>query len=66
MIMKMRDTKNALLILFAVIGLCAIFYAAWQAYQSREAEHDARRMFSAPAPSGLPDIFHTSPPPKQP
>ncbi len=62
----MKHGKNMMLIVFALIGICAVFYAAWQAYLSRKAEHNARQMFSAPAPSGLPDIFHNAPPPKQP
>lgn len=62
----MKRNKNPILVVFAIIGACAVLYGAWQLYARHETEEHSRAMFAAPAPSGLPDIFHNAPPPKQP
>jgi heme O synthase-like polyprenyltransferase len=62
----MKQTKNSILIVFAIIGVCAVLYGAWNLYSRHQASENARQMFSAPAPTGLPDIFHNASPPKQP
>jgi hypothetical protein len=62
----MKRNTNPVLVVFAIIGICALLYGAWQFYARREAEERSRTMFAAPAPPGLPDIFHNAPPPKQP
>jgi hypothetical protein len=62
----MKANKNPFVVLFSIIGVIALLYGAWQFYANRKAEENSRQMFAAPAPSGLPDIFHNAPPPKQP
>ena len=62
----MKQIKNPLILAFAITGVCAVLYGAWHLYEQREAQEQSRTMFAAPAPSGIPDIFHDAPPPKQP
>ena len=62
----MKEIKKPLILAFAIIGVCAVFYGAWHLYEQHEAREQSRAMFAAPAPSGIPDIFHDAPPPKQP
>ncbi len=62
----MKRNKSRALVVLAIIGVFALLYGAWQFYARQEAEEHSRAMFAAPAPSGLPDIFHNAPPPKQP
>lgn len=62
----MKLIKNPLVLAFAVIGVCAVLYGAWHLYEQHKPREQSRAMFAAPAPSGIPDIFHDAPPPKQP
>jgi len=64
----MKGTKNRLLTLFAMIGVCAVIYGVWRVYERESAHERARAMFAAPASSGVPDVIHASPgpPPPQP
>jgi hypothetical protein len=59
--MKMNTTKNPLILVFAIIGVCAVLYGAWQLYQRHVTENEARCRFSAPISSGVPDLLHASP-----
>ncbi len=56
-----RKTTKPILLLFAIIGLCAVLYAAWRFYQRNASENEARRRFAAPVSSGIPDLLHASP-----
>jgi hypothetical protein len=56
-----RKTTNPVLLLFAIIGVCAVLYAAWRFYQGSTSENEARRRFAAPVSSGVPDLLHASP-----
>jgi len=62
----MKQTKNPIIITLAIIGACAVLYGAWRLYGKHEVAEHSRAMFAAPAPSGLPDIFHNASPSKQP
>ncbi len=62
----MRQKKNPTMIVFAIVVVCAVIYAAWQLYMKHETQEQSRAMLAAPPPSGLPDIFQDAPPPKQP
>jgi|HubBroStandDraft_5_1064220.scaffolds.fasta_scaffold957183_2 hypothetical protein len=62
----MNHNKRAFVIAFALIGVFAVLYGAWRVIGIHETEEHSRAMLAAPAPSGLPDIFHDAPPPKQP
>jgi hypothetical protein len=37
--LKMKDIKNPLIIVFAIVGVCAVIYGGWHMYQ----QHLARR-----------------------
>lgn len=54
-------TTNRILFLLAIIGVCAVLYAAWRFYQGNASESEARRRFAAPVSSGVPDLLHASP-----
>jgi hypothetical protein len=64
----MKDLKNQLTVLLAVIGACAMAYVLWHAYQRETARQRTRAVFAAPASSGVPDVLHAppGPPPPQP
>jgi hypothetical protein len=62
----MKETRNSIIAVLAIIGACAVLYGVWNLYLRHQANENARQMFSAPPPTGLPDIFHNAPPPKQP
>jgi len=64
----MKQSRNLLLLLLATIGVCAVLYAAWHAYQQAIVKEQSHAAFTAPAPSGIPDIIHATPgaPPIQP
>ena len=64
----MRQTKNPLLLVFAVIGACAVLYGAWHLYRQAMVKEQSRATLMAPVPSGIPDIIHATPgaPPIQP
>jgi hypothetical protein len=61
-----KKTKNPLILVFAIIGVCAVLYGVWHLYAQQVAQERARALFAAPASSGVPDIFHDAPPPPQP
>lgn len=56
-----RKTTNPVLLLLAIIGVCAVVYAAWRFYQGNASENEASRRFAAPVSSGVPDLLHASP-----
>lgn len=64
----MRQSKNTLLLVFAIIGVCAVLYGGWFLYRRTIADEQSRAAFTAPVPSGIPDIIHATPgaPPIQP
>jgi uncharacterized membrane protein YozB (DUF420 family) len=62
----MNHNTRALVIAFALIGVLAVLYSGWRFIETHETEEHSRAMLAAPAPSGLPDIFHDAPLPKQP
>ena len=64
----MSSTKKRLILLFAIIGVCAALYGGWHIYQEQIAQGQKRNFFAAPAASasGAPDAFHNAPPPPQP
>jgi len=61
-----QSTKSFLV--FASIGFCAVVYGAWHLYRQVGAKEHSHAAFTAPAPSGIPDIIHATPgaPPIQP
>ena len=64
----MNSTKKRLILLFAIVGVCAALYAGWHIYQEQIAQDEKRNFFAAPASSasGAPDAFRNAPPPPQP
>ncbi len=60
--------KTRLIVVFALIGVCAVLYGGWRIYQEKAAEAQRRAFFGAPASSasGAPDAFHNAAPPPQP
>jgi hypothetical protein len=64
----MKSSNNRLILLFAIIGVCAVLYVGWRIYQEQVAQDQKRNFFAAPASSasGAPDAFHNAPPPPQP
>lgn len=56
-----RKTSNPVLLLLAVIGACALLYAAWQLYRRHAFENEVHQQFAAPVSSGVPDLLHASP-----
>jgi hypothetical protein len=62
----MKEGNRPVTLALAVIGACAVLYGAWYLYEQHEVQVQSRAMLAAPAPSGIPDIFHDAPPPKQP
>jgi hypothetical protein len=61
-----KKIPDSLIYAFAIIGLCAVVYAGWTMYERQVAQDETHRAFSAPVPSGMPDIFRNAPPPPQP
>jgi hypothetical protein len=61
-----RKIPNSLIYAFAIIGVCAVIYAGWTIYERQVAQKETQGAFSAPVPTGLPDIFRDAPPPPQP
>ena len=59
----MGDKKKTspIMVVLAIIGLCAVVYGIWQFYQRHTAENEARARFAAPLSSGIPDLLHASP-----
>ena len=66
--MKGTNKQNPVLVALAIIGACAILYGVWIVYQHHVVQEQLRATFSAPVPSGVPDILHAppGPPPPQP
>ncbi len=60
----MTKLTNRLILVFAVIGLCALLYSAWHYYEEQRSADAARAIKSAPYPG---DTFQNpGPPPRQP
>ncbi len=64
----MKSTKKRLVLVMAIVGLCAVLYGGWRTYEGQVAENEKRSFFAAPASSasGAPDAFHNAAPPPQP
>jgi hypothetical protein len=64
----MKQSKNRLVLAFAAIGVCAVLCGAWYLYRQAVVKQQSRAAFTAPPPSGIPDILHATPgaPPIQP
>jgi hypothetical protein len=64
----MKSSRKQLVLVLAVVGLCAVAYGGWRIYEGRVAENEKRNFFAAPASSasGAPDAFHNAAPPPQP
>jgi len=63
----MKDVKRPVIVLFALIGVCAVLYGAWRVYEQKVSEEQAHAIMAAPPSSGIPDILHKdAPPPPQP
>jgi hypothetical protein len=63
----MKDVKRRVIVLFALIGVCAVLYSGWRFYQQKVSEKQAQAIMAAPPSSGIPDILHKdAPPPPQP
>ena len=57
----MKRSKNPIVLAFAAIGVCVVLYAVWHLYRQAEVKEQSRAAFTAPAPSGIPDILHSPP-----
>jgi hypothetical protein len=64
--LKMKDIKNPLIIVFAIVGACAVIYGGWHMYRQHVADAQSKAAFTAPPASGVPDMYHNAPPPPQP
>ena len=64
----MKSSRKRLVLVLAVVGLCAVVYGGWRIYEGQVAENEKRNFFAAPASSasGAPDAFHNAAPPPQP
>ena len=64
----MKSSRKRLVLVLAVVGLCAVVYGGWRIYEERVAENEKHNFFAAPASSasGAPDAFHNAAPPPQP
>jgi hypothetical protein len=58
----MKRMNNALIAAFAIIGMFAVLYFSWQAYQQHLLEQRTRAFISGPAQAYKPG---TAPPPPQ-
>lgn len=58
--------QNPLILAFAIIGVCAILYFLFQAYQRYAANEQARQFFNAPPSGGAAQLYKPSekPPPQ--
>ena len=64
--MSDKKPQNPLIIVFAMIGICALIYVGWTFYQRQIAEEQRRTFFSATPAPGMPDILHATPGPPPP
>jgi hypothetical protein len=57
-----------MMMVFALVGVCAVLYGLWHLYQGRVTEEEHHKAFTAPPPSGLPNFLNATPgaPPPQP
>ncbi len=64
----MKASKNPVLVVLALVGLCAILYGVWNLYQRQVSREKHHQKFSAPVPPGLPNFLNATPgaPPPQP
>ena len=62
----MNSTKRRLILLFAIIGVCAVIYGGWHLYQQHVENEQAKAAFTTPPAKGVPDMYHNAPPPPQP
>jgi hypothetical protein len=64
----MKSTNKRLVLVLAIVGLCALLYGGWRIFEGQVAENEKRNFFAAPASSasGAPDAFHNAAPPPQP
>lgn len=64
----MKSSRKRLVLVLAVVGLCAVVYGGWRIYEGQVAENEKRNFFATPASSasGAPDAFHNAAPPPQP
>lgn len=63
----MNEMRKPLILLFALIGVCAVLYGAWHLYEQKLSQEQAHVIMAAPPSSGIPDILHKdAPPPPQP
>jgi hypothetical protein len=64
----MKDLKTRMIVPLALVGVGAIVYMLWHAYQREAVRERASALFAAPASSGVPDVLHAppGPPPPQP
>ena len=61
----MKHIKNPLILVFAIIGVCAVLFGGWHLYQQQSRCRAERRLsFSTPAPlRPVRLILSTMPPP---
>lgn len=64
--MNQVKKHNPLVLLFAIIGACAVIYVGWTFYQRQTAEEQRRAFFAATPAPGVPDLSKPEPPPPQP
>ena len=50
----MKQIENPVILVFAIIGVCAVFFGSWHLYQQRVATEKAKTFFSTP-PGGKRD-----------
>jgi hypothetical protein len=63
----MKNITMPLVLLVALVGLCAVLYHAWHVYEQKASESQTHGIVAAPPSSGIPDILHKdAPPPPQP
>jgi hypothetical protein len=64
----MKSSRKRLVLVLAIVGLCAVLYGGWRIHEGQVAENEKRNFFAAPASSasGAPDAFHNAAPPPQP
>ena len=48
----MKQIKNPVILIFAIIGVCAVLFGVWHLYQERVAEDQAKTHFLDATPYG--------------